>query len=525
MGNRSICVLSVLAAVFLSLNVAAAVAAEENPGGEEAVFETREISTFDNNGDYDGHRMTYGASADCSTEPDKEVKAYPKLKSKRPLYGKLKFDFNLATGKAKVFHFVLDESGEAPAAEAKTREKKADQKKPQTSLLKSLAEKLTGTAEKGESDKSPPEKENQLSSYDRLYFDRNGDLDLTNDPVLKPMKDPPWQALPPWKLKERVAFEYLDIDVDYGPGLGVQPFRMLPWFAITENGKYSTLYFVSTVARQGRIAIGKHEYDALLAQPGLISGRYDRLTTDLFLRPVDPKDDLPREYRQGMLGTLPRIDGQLYVTSATPSGDKLTVKPYRGDFGIFKIGPGARDIGDTSAHGSLCSEATEINLEPDADSPDGKNEKVREYQVPVGDYVPSYVGIRYGRLSVALSDNYHSDGRPRSLDRPRTFFIKIRKDQPFVLDFANKPEVLFASPAKNKTFRPGDEVMVKAVLIDPALDIMIRGLKDTSRKTKETVRDENGKESTYERDLSLDPIVTITDSAGKRVAEGVLPFG
>ena len=35
----------------------------------------------------------------------------------------------------------------------------------------------------------------------------------------------------------------------------------------------------------------------------------------------------------------------------------------------------------------------------------------------------------------------------------------------------------------------------------------------------------DGKEARYERALSLDPVVTITDSAGKKVAEGTMPFG
>ncbi len=72
--------------------------------------------------------------------------------------------------------------------------------------------------------------------------------------------------------------------------------------------------------------------------------------------------------------------------------------------------------------------------------------------------------------------------------RTRTYGIKIRKDEPFVLDFSNKPEVLFASPAKDKTFKPGEEISVKAVLVDPVLDIMIRRLNDTTRKKKETIK-------------------------------------
>ena len=46
--------------------------------------------------------------------------------------------------------------------------------------------------------------------------------------------------------------------------------------------------------------------------------------------------------------------------------------------------------------------------------------------------------------------------------------------------------VVFASPAKDKTFKPGDEIKIAAVLVDPTLDIMIRRLNDNRRQKKET---------------------------------------
>ena len=126
----------------------------------------------------------------------------------------------------------------------------------------------------------------------------------------------------------------------------------------------------------------------------------------------------------------------------------------------------------------------------------------------------------------SLSDNYHSDGRPRDITtRSPVHAFKIRKDKPFVLDFSNKPEVLFASPARDQTLKPGDTLRVAAVLTDPCLDIMIRHLNDTGRKQKETYKFADGKEQWYRRPLSLDPKVTITNSSGKAVAEGKLPFG
>ena len=50
----------------------------------------------------------------------------------------------------------------------------------------------------------------------------------------------------------------------------------------------------------------------------------------------------------------------------------------------------------------------------------------------------------------------------------------------------------------------GDEITVNGVLVDPKLGIMIRRL--TAKK-------------------SLDPKVTITNAAGKQIAEGPMPFG
>ncbi len=65
--------------------------------------------------------------------------------------------------------------------------------------------------------------------------------------------------------------------------------------------------------------------------------------------------------------------------------------------------------------------------------------------------------------------------------------------------------------------------MVKAVLIDPVLDIMIRGLDDTTRKHRETGPD--GQPRSYETNVSLDPNVVITRANGEKVAQGVMPFG
>lgn len=156
----------------------------------------------------------------------------------------------------------------------------------------------------------------------------------------------------------------------------------------------------------------------------------------------------------------------------------------------------------------------------------GGLEPVSECRLPVGDYIPNYVTIEYGDLRIGISENYHSDGKPMSVDRDSWVHgIQIREDKPFVWDFSTPPDVMFASPAKDQTYRPDDEISVKAVLIDPKLTVMIRRLNDTSRMEDKEIETGDGRKSTYKTQVSLDPIVTITNASGKQIAEGPMPFG
>ena len=220
------------------------------------------------------------------------------------------------------------------------------------------------------------------------------------------------------------------------------------------------------------------------------------------------------------------VDGQYYTTSTTPQGDKLTVKRYQGDFGILKIGPGNRTLGRLSIQGSLESRSTVLAVGLPGGASSGALMPVPECRLPVGDYIPNYVTIEYGHLRLGISQNYHSDGKPQDIDRNTwAYGIKIREDETFVWDFSDPPDVMFANPARDQTYKRGDEITVKAVLIDPKLTIMIRDLVDTERKETKTYDSGNGQTGSYETDASLDPTVTITNAAGKQVAEGVMPFG
>ena len=146
----------------------------------------------------------------CTAEPIREVKAYPKLKSDRPYYGTLIVDGNPIDRRAgKKYHFVVDESGETVAAEEKASppQRQAD---------------------------SPPGKPASKPDwtkrrYDRLYIDLNGDLDLTNDPVVKPMKSPPAGAVEPFRQGAvGTCFDCVTIWLDYGPPIGRRSVGFLP---------------------------------------------------------------------------------------------------------------------------------------------------------------------------------------------------------------------------------------------------------------------------------------------------------
>ena len=339
--------------------------------------------------------------------------------------------------------------------------------------------------------------------YDTLYFDVNHDLDLTNDPPLG-LNKKPW----PTGLKtflaadNRLMFEELAVPIDFGPSYGVQTIKLLPVYIKSAT----TMHFVPLTFRAGRIKIADHEFDAILEQEMVgTNGRFDGHV--FFLHIMEPGKKEPLESWPGAeLCAFRFVDGKYYTISATPVGDKLFVKPYTGELGTLKIGPGSRDIKDFTAEGYITSQTSAVPIGKPEAGKEGLLQPVAEWQVPVGDYAPYSLTLHYDALSIEIGYSFHSDGDLYNRrERPRTFPIQIRKDKPFVLYLSNKPEILFAYPAKDSVFKPGEEVSVFAVLIDPVFDVMIRGL--------------------WEKDKSLDPMVTITDSGGKTVAEGAMPFG
>ena len=267
--------------------------------------------------------------------------------------------------------------------------------------------------------------------------------------------------------------------------------------------------------RRGEIEIDGTKYEVFLSShPG----------TDFCLIQKNNPQDYPRWWGADKLNATHAIGGKYYSFATTPSGDKLIVRPYEGQLGTFEVGAGGRDIQEMAIQGSLRSEDTAVAVGGEMER--GFPKPTKSCRLPVGDYLPAIVTVTFGRLRITVSNNYYPDGQRRGQgSSPDIYGIKIREDKPFIFDFSNKPEVLFVSPAKDHRIKLGQELKVESVLIDPELDIMIRGLTDTSRKQKREYATPNGQKRTIEIDKSLEPKVLITRADGEKVAEGTMPFG
>jgi len=495
----AICGLTALA--FFGPSLPTSRAAEKDAADEQTTFEMKEVSILDAK---DEEIVRYaGIYVDCTNKPAETVKAYPKLKSKRPLYGTFEIDRDRFRGhRGTEYHFVLDASAEPKKAESK-------------SLLGALAAALKGAESQ------------EVENYDLLYFDANHDLDLTNDPVVKPMKDPPARLLSfAFAGRPIKVFDYLPLPVDYGPGIGTRALRIVP--ALTSlRPNHAALRLVPGVFRQGMIRLGKHQYSAVLSQE--YTGRFDRPMTLFRLKPTGDPADRPPLWDTAYLFATRVVDGQLYNISATPTGDRLFVKPYRGDFGVLEVAPGGRDIKSLCATGILISDndrLLQVGESPQSPLSESEKEKLREHRLPVGDYKIGYLAVEFGPLSFAVrsADDLIVSPEQRRQE-PLVYPIKIRKDKPCILDFSAKPTVTFANPRGDQTFKPGDTVKIEAFLVDPALNLLIGSLTCTSKEVGKEgfTTDKEGKRGPVPR--SLDPTVEITNSAGEKIADGKMPFG
>jgi hypothetical protein len=354
--------------------------------------------------------------------------------------------------------------------------------------------------------------------YDLLYFDDNGDEDLTNDKVRKPSPESDRLARRSSSLQE-TYFEPVKVVLDLGPG-GRQSLELLPCLRAYQ-GSSRQFGFIAARVHTGEFEVAGTSYQAFLGYQYMIQGPLDRPSTALILVPQGGE---PAYWWGGdQLDATHLLGGRYYRFSCTPTGDKLSVRPYEGPLGVFEVGAGGRNVQKMDIQGSLRSQETSVAIGEGLVG--GWPKATRQCRIPVGDYYPAMIDVNLGSVSIMVSNNYHGSapGRPRAGEPVAG--IAIRADKPYVLDFSNKPVVVFTEPVADRLIARGQEILIKAVLVDPKLDLMIRRLYDAGGATKETFKTPDGKEQTYTRRLSLDPKVTITRTNGEIVAEGVMPFG
>ena len=267
---------------------------------------------------------------------------------------------------------------------------------------------------------------------------------------------------------------------------------------LTAGGSYAK-------AREGRIQVGDTQCRVFLGRRGSDTGQFDLPNTILYILPADRPIRILSSWIGGQqLSSTYRRGDSFYRFSATAAGDKLFVRHYEGPLGTLQIGTGNRKVSEVSMVGSVGTPDTAVLISDERDT--GGSAPVRSCRLPVGDYFPGFLNVTYDRLQFGILRNAHADGQPRGrlANRSQPGAIRIRADQPFVLDFSVKPQVLFALPARDQHIKRGAELMVKGVLIDPALDAMFRYIR---------------------QERQLDPKIVIKRANGEIVARGAMPFG
>ena len=398
---------------------------------------------------------------ESNRQPDPGVKSYPALKSSKPIYGSVRFGQELdGADSGTPCDFVLDESG--------------------------------GTGK----------------GYDRLYLDLSRRRDLSDAEPVTLQDKPQESARLNWNwITQQSIFNDIILPVPVaGPsGFNSELMPRLVW----DKAGGGRLCFVNAKVHVGTIQVNGASFNVALGEDYSVGGRLDRPSAALHFRRIGGGWG-ERWWGADRLKAFHVVNGAFFKFSATASGDELTAAPYTGDLGFIELRPGARKLSKMEISGSLDGRDSTVPVGETEES--GTLSPSKRYAVPVGDYRADYLGVTYGTLAIEMSYCYHSDGKPRDMARAARYPIAIRKGKPFILDFSNKPEVVFASPAKGIRLKTGDTLEVKAVLTDPKLDIMIRGLRNASTR------------GAWE-DSSLDPKVVVTRADGTPVAEGLLPFG
>lgn len=219
-----------------------------------------------------------------------------------------------------------------------------------------------------------------------------------------------------------------------------------------------------------------------------------------------------------------KIDDQLYEFMLIDNDTKIAARPYKGPLGTIKVGKGGRELEKVEFRGSVYKQGS-ISAPIGTIKQQNYPSPIEECSIPIGDYTTRDMVITYDNLLIGISNKQYPRPRSRYID-DTVYGMQVRQDKPYVLDFSNKPMVIFDQPSMSQTaFSRGDQIKFAAVLTDPKLDIMIRRLQDTSVKVDRVLKYRDGKVIHTKVNKSLDPNVVIARADGEVIAEGVMPFG
>jgi hypothetical protein len=339
--------------------------------------------------------------------------------------------------------------------------------------------------------------ESKSKKFDLLYFDCDGDRDLTDETQLGLAEELPSDA-PPNPLSRGPTQYFETVELPGGGGEGDQSLRFVPWLN-QRNARRPYLILAGTVIHKANIHLGQQDYEVIL--PSHIRPQRGRA----WLRPAGGEKQAA--WSSVTLGRLQRLDDAYVTLSVEGDGKQLRVAPYRGKLGQIRLDPNQdlpQNAGFTARLYRSDRASFMLGDYYGAEFP-------RQYRVPTGDY-RGYFYVDYGKLRVSLSQSATT--------------VEIREDQPFELKLGGKPEVVFTSPKKQSVFRPGSKVRFKAMLKDTANGTLIRGLYDTTKVARQrTILSRDGTSRSIPVYESLTPTVSITDDTGKEVASGRMPFG
>ena len=267
--------------------------------------------------------------------------------------------------------------------------------------------------------------------------------------------------------------------------------------------------------KQGQIILADRSYKILLGE---------RPEREFYIYDVETGIG-PYWWGSWSLHSYHKIGDKFFEFMLFEEGTKIAARPYTGPLGTIMVDKGGRELEKVEFSGSVHQK--ESVAAPIGIVKEYWTGPVTECTIPVGDYTAYLMKVTYDNLSIDISNNYHTNAQGQSGGKEIIYGMQVRQDKPYVLDFSNEPMVIFDQPPMSQTtFSRGQEIVFAAVLIDPKLDIMIRGLDDTSVKVDKEYKDAEGKVvQTVKEDKSLDPNVVIARADGEVIAEGVMPFG